>query len=138
MGAREQKQRRIQSFLALGEEEKKAAEILLGLLPRQAAFFQQQAAEKLVRALLEVEDLVAGPTHNLRTLIDLLPRDHAMREDLLRLEDLSSAATRFRYPSGSGGAPDISIAIVQDRHERLTAVQQKAMAFVAMKMKAGS
>jgi HEPN domain-containing protein len=66
--ASDHRRRRIASFLMLANEEMRAAEMLLQTLPRQSAFFQQQAAEKLVRAVLEVEGVPAGPTHNLRAL----------------------------------------------------------------------
>jgi HEPN domain-containing protein len=88
--------------LKLAHEEMKAAEMLLESLPRQSAFFQQQAAEKLLRAVLEVERISAGPTPNLRTLTDLLDADNPMKPEFLAVEEWSSAATRFRYPSGSG------------------------------------
>jgi len=77
------RRRRIAAFLQIADEEAQAAATLLGLLPRQCAFFQQQCVEKLLRAVLEAEDVPAGPTHNLRTLADLLPRDHGLRSTFL-------------------------------------------------------
>jgi HEPN domain-containing protein len=97
--AADHRQRRIATFMTLAFEELKAAEMLLGSLPRQSAFFQQQAAEKLLRAVLEIESIPAGPTHNLRTLTDLLDKGHALKPEFLAVEEWSSAATRFRYPS---------------------------------------
>jgi HEPN domain-containing protein len=124
------RRRRIATFLTLAFEEMKDAEMLLDTLPRQSAFFQQQAAEKCLRAV-EVEGVPAGPTHNLRTLADLLPADHVMKPEFLAVEEWSSAATRFRYPSGSGAAPTVSKAILSDRQGRLAALQQVVSTFIS-------
>jgi hypothetical protein len=124
------KRRRIAAFLQIAEEESRAAQTLVGVLPRQSAFFQQQGVEKLRRAVLEAADVPAGPTHNLRTLTDLLPGDHAMRPTFLGFEDFSSAATRYRYPSGSGDAPHVSLDLVKVRQERLTALRDTVLAFL--------
>jgi HEPN domain-containing protein len=117
--------------LTLANEEMKAAEMLLETLPRQSAFFQQQAAEKLLRAVLEVEGIPAGPTHNLRTLTDLLDADNAMKPEFLAVEEWSSAATRFRYPSGSGAALSIPAETLSDRQRRLLALQRVVSSFVS-------
>jgi HEPN domain-containing protein len=124
--------------MTLAFEELKAAEMLLESLPRQSAFFQQQAAEKLLRAVLEVENIPAGPTHNLRTLADLLDKDHALRPEFLAVEDWSSAATRFRYPSGSGAAPTASPAMLRDRQTRLGLLEQVVKNFVSARVKDNS
>jgi HEPN domain-containing protein len=100
--AEAQKRRRVASFLALAEEELAAARILLDKLPRQAAYFQQQCVEKLLRAVLEAEGVPVGPTHNIRQLADMLPANHELKPRFLDFETLSSAATRFRYPTASG------------------------------------
>ncbi|WP_457796778.1 HEPN domain-containing protein [Methylocystis sp. S23] len=102
MTAEAQKRRRVASFLALAEEELAAARILLDKLPRQAAYFQQQCVEKLLRAVLEAEGVPVGPTHNIRQLADMLPANHELKPRFLDFETLSSAATRFRYPTASG------------------------------------
>jgi HEPN domain-containing protein len=100
--------RRIKSFLQLAEEEFSASQLLLESNPRQAAFFQQQSVEKLIRAVIEFERIVAGPTHSLGVLTDLLGKDHAMRDRFREFDDLSSAAARFRYPSGHGSIPAVT------------------------------
>ncbi len=100
--------RRIKSFLQLAEEEFAAAQLLIQSNPRQAAFFQQRSVEKLIRAVIEFERIVAGPTHSLGVLTDLLGKDHTMRDRFRAFDDLSSAAVRFRYPSGHGSVPGIS------------------------------
>jgi HEPN domain-containing protein len=129
--AADHRRRRIATFFTLASEEMKAAEMLLETLPRQSAFFQQQAAEKLLRAVLEVEGVPAGPTHNLRTLTDLLKADHALRNEFLLVDEWSSAATRFRYPAGSGDAPSVSPIVLRGRQTKLSALQATVGAFVS-------
>jgi hypothetical protein len=124
------RRRRIAAFLQIADEEIRAAQTLAAVLPRQCAFFQQQGVEKLLRAVLEASDLPAGPTHNLRTLTDLLPPDHVMRATFLGFEEFSSAATRYRYPSGSGDAPKVPADLVQSRQERLTALRDEVIAYL--------
>lgn len=124
------KRRRIAAFLQIADEEIRAAETVAAFLPRQSAIFQQQGVEKLLRAVLEASDVPAEPTHNLCTLTDLLPADHAMRPTFLNFEEFSSAATRYRYPSGSGDAPNVPANLVKSRQERLTALRDADVAFL--------
>lgn len=131
MSAADHRRRRIETFLTLANEEMKAAEMLLDVLPRQSAFFQQQAAEKLLRAVLELEGIPVGPTHNLRTLTDLLDPKHAMKAEFLAIEEWSAAATRFRYPLGSGAVPNVSPTVLKERQARLKSLERIVAAFVA-------
>lgn len=128
--AADHKRRRIAAFLQNADEEMSAAQTLAAFLPRQCAFFQQQGVEKLLCAVLEASDVPAGPTHNLRTLTDLLPADHAMHATFLGFEEASSAATRYRYPSGSGDAPKVPADLVKSRQGRLTALRDAVVAFL--------
>lgn len=100
--------RRIASFLLLAREECDASGLLIETNPRQAAFFQQQSVEKLVRAVIEFERTVAGPTHSLGALTDLLGQTHPFFSRFKQFDELSSAAARFRYPAGYGGVPSVS------------------------------
>jgi HEPN domain-containing protein len=94
--------RRVAAFLTIGTEELRAARKLLPDLPDQSMFFLQQAAEKLLRACIEAEGKIASITHNLRTLAEVLGKDHSLYDLFVLLQDLSSAATRYRYPTSSG------------------------------------
>ena len=119
------KERRIEAFLQLAQEERAAAERLVDVLPRQAIYFVQQSAEKLVRALLEQQNISAGTSHNLRFLAGLLPEGHAMKEHLLDLDDLSPVATRFRYPSVSGRLAAITAAEVRHWLARIASLEDE-------------
>jgi HEPN domain-containing protein len=98
-----QRLRRVQSFMTLAKEEETAARKLAVDLPRQAAFFAQQSVEKLLRAVIEAEDLKAGISHNIRDLAGILPESNPLRLLFVEHDELSAAATRYRYPLGSGG-----------------------------------
>ena len=94
--------RRMYSFLLIAERELRAASLLGKELPEQAAYFLQQAIEKLIRALLEFEGIPMGVGHNLRALADQLPADHAFAGRFRQFDDLSVASTRYRYPTSEG------------------------------------
>ena len=98
--------RRIASFMTLAREELRAAAKLRDDNERQAAYFQQQAVEKAARAVLEAEDVRVGPTHNIFELAKLLPAGHPLYGEIAQFDELSSAATRYRYPGGAGRLAD--------------------------------
>ncbi|WP_442577686.1 HEPN domain-containing protein [Mesorhizobium sp. ASY16-5R] len=102
MTGEDHRRRRIFSFMTLAREELNAAAVLPKVNERQAAYFQQQAVEKLLRAVLEAEDVLTGPTHNIGDLAGRLPDGHLLEAKFVRFDGLSVAATRYRYPGGSG------------------------------------
>ncbi|MCK4458264.1 MAG: HEPN domain-containing protein, partial [Methanosarcinales archaeon] len=61
-------------------------------------FHAQQAAEKLLKALLMARNIPYRKTHDLRELIDLI-RDRGIRfpESLMEIRTLSPFAVEFRY-----------------------------------------
>ena len=97
---------RVNSFLQLAKEEWEVASEIRGKHRRQAAYFLQQCVEKLLRGVLETESVPAGPMHNIRGLADLLPKEHPLFDRFLELDELSPAATRYRYPSPRGTVAD--------------------------------
>lgn len=119
------REQRINGFLHLADEEATAAKMLLADgLPRQAVYFVQQSAEKLLRAVLEREGIPAGPTHSIAKLVELLPTPHPLRDRFLSFDDLSVASTRYRYPSQTGmlASPDVA-----ELPERLSALAELAL-----------
>jgi len=55
---------------------------------------------------LHVEGIVFPTAHHqLGALAALLPADHLWRADLMAFDELSSYATRLRYPTPGGGMP---------------------------------
>jgi HEPN domain-containing protein len=94
--------KRIRGFMQISARELRAARLLAEESPEDAMFLLQQATEKLVRAAIEAENGVAGITHNIRALTNLLPKDHELLESFKPLDDLGIAATRYRYPTSGG------------------------------------
>jgi HEPN domain-containing protein len=94
--------RRAIAFWTLAEEEFRLAQHIRTDFPRQSAYQLQQCVEKLVRAILEVENVPAGTTHNLRALGELVPATCVFAGRFAAFDDLSPAATRYRYPSSGG------------------------------------
>ena len=109
--------KRIAAFIKIALREIESARLLATQSPEDAMFHLQQSVEKLVRALIEAEMAVAGPTHNIAALADLLPTFHPLLNQLKPLYELSVAATRFRYPTSGGNVfefeGDIAAVIAQ-------------------------
>lgn len=96
---------RVGSLLALAADDLAAAETLLQRHPRQAAFLIEQAAEKLLKAVLAAEGIAHRPSHQIGALAALLPVGHRWRADLAAFDEFSSYATATRYPTAGGGMP---------------------------------
>jgi HEPN domain-containing protein len=118
----------IANHLRLVAEDAKDARMLLAVRSRNAAYHAQQAAEKLLLALLTSENLHAQrhESHQLGIMLEKLPPDHAMQADLKPLEFLTAFATTYRYPKTGGRLsppPDWSkIAAALDRIDGLIKV----------------
>ncbi len=94
--------KRILAFLQLAEEELDAARRLVDSSPRQAAYLNQQCAEKIARAALTDAGVRFGVGHNLAQMAAVLPESHPWIEIILSLDRHSPAATRYRYPTTTG------------------------------------
>ncbi|MBF0332559.1 MAG: HEPN domain-containing protein [Alphaproteobacteria bacterium] len=96
----------IESFITLAREDLAVAKLLMAAHPRHSAFHIEQAAEKLVKAVLTAED-IRFPTshHQLGALAALLPADHPWRAELMAFDEFSSYATASRYPTPGGWMP---------------------------------
>lgn len=57
--------RRVLAFRDLAAQELDAARLLTGQHGPQSAYFLQQSVEKLLRGVLEMLDVPAGPSHNI-------------------------------------------------------------------------
>lgn len=94
--------KRVMSFRDLAASELRAAEMLSQSLRGQSAYFLQQCAEKLARGVLEIEDVKVGPTHSITQLAQLMSAHPEFASRFKGLDELSPAATRYRYPGPSG------------------------------------
>jgi hypothetical protein len=124
---------RIASFLTIADDEFTGATTLINALPRQAAFLMQQTVEKLARAVLEREGIPAGPTHSIEALAGMPPRGHALRERLASFDDLSGAATRYRYPTETGALREPDMSRLPGRLADIETLRREVVAFVIRK-----
>ena len=94
-----------ETFIELARRDLAAATTLSKTDLGNAAFHLQQAAEKLAKAVLEIEGIASGITHQIGSLAAMLPADHVFRPDLAAFDRFSSFATATRYPRPGGGLP---------------------------------
>ncbi|WP_139198898.1 HEPN domain-containing protein [Xaviernesmea oryzae] len=97
----------IANHLRLAHEDLDAAEMLIRVGNRYGAYHLQQAAEKLLLALLTAEEVKAERrnVHRLDVLLDLLPEINAFKARLQPLAFLTIYATTYRYPKDAGRLP---------------------------------
>lgn len=95
----------VRSFLALAREDLQASDRLRPTHGRPAAFHLQQAAEKLVKAVLAAEGGTSPRGRHIGALAALLPEAHPWRADLMALDRLTVYATALRYPTPNGDLP---------------------------------
>ena len=61
-------------------------------------FHAQQAAEKALKAILITKSVPPPKTHNIRTLLDLLPQEVTVPEEIEDATSLTDYAVTNRYP----------------------------------------
>jgi HEPN domain len=64
-----------------------------------AAYHCQQAAEKLVKAVLVEANTAFPKTHDIAALVGLLPSGHRLKAKLHNLEKLTPYGVAYRYPA---------------------------------------
>ncbi|MFM2045188.1 MAG: hypothetical protein RLY86_3764 [Pseudomonadota bacterium] len=69
--------------------------------PVIAAYHCQQAAEKLVKAVLVGEGIAFPKSHDIGLLLDLVPPGNTLRPRLLPFERFTPLSWIYRYPSAS-------------------------------------
>jgi HEPN domain-containing protein len=97
-------------------------------VPRQAAFFIQQAAEKIGKAMLVRDGIDPARIHAIGQLAAELCNDHPLKSELMGFDRLSVYATMTRYPSPTGKLPrapdptviEVEINAVADLLDRAT------------------
>lgn len=96
----------IANMLRIAKEDLDGAALLASRSNRNAAYLCEQAAEKVIRAILTSEGKHAGIRHRLDEMVDLVPDENPMKAALREIEDLASYATAYRYPTSSGRIPE--------------------------------
>lgn len=94
--------RRIVAFLDLAAQDVEAARTLAATNNRYAAYHCQQAAEKLIKAVLLHRGLESGTEHRLDVLVDELHDGDPWKPKLRPLETYLPYATTYRYPTPGG------------------------------------
>ena len=94
-------ERTIANFLRIAEEDLQGARLLAGARNRNAAYLAQQAAEKVLRAVLTSEGTHAGVRHDLREMVAMVPDGNPTKALLRATVGLAAFATAYRYPGTS-------------------------------------
>lgn len=97
--------RRVRALLEVSAQDLLAVRLLAAAGNRNAAYLCQQAAEKLVRAVLAHRGIDATREHHISVLVGLLPAGDSWRARLEPLDRLSPFATTYRYPTPGGRVP---------------------------------
>jgi HEPN domain-containing protein len=129
--------RRVEAFLVIASEELEAARRLNAALPRRAEYFLQQAVEKLLRAILQIELIPAGVGHGLVDLAHRLPEGHMWRERFKGFDHLSAASTMYRYPTAGGRIANVSAQLVTEELGRVESLDGEVREFCAARLKSG-
>jgi HEPN domain-containing protein len=95
----------IANTLRIAREDLDGAVALAKLGNRNAAYLCEQAAEKVIRAVLTSENKHAGIRHQLDAMVDLVPDENPLKPALREIEELAAYATTFRYPTPAGRIP---------------------------------
>lgn len=98
-------EQQIAALLRIAEEDIEATELLWRSKNRNAWYLCEQAAEKVIRAVLTSEGKHGGIRHHLDEMVDLIPDENPLKEPLRQIEMLSAYATSFRYPTAGGRIP---------------------------------
>ena len=87
----------IANTLRIAREDLQGAKLLRSAHNRNSAYLCEQAAEKLIRAILTSEGKRAGIGHNLEQFVDLVPDENPLKPRLRELQRLGDYATTYRY-----------------------------------------
>lgn len=96
----------IANTLRIAREDLDGAKALAALGNRNAVYLCEQAAEKVIRAVLTSEGKHAGVRHQLDAMVDLVPDENPLKPALREIDELAAYATAYRYPTPAGRIPD--------------------------------
>jgi HEPN domain-containing protein len=96
----------IANLLRIAREDLDGALLLAPRGNRNAAYLCEQAAEKVIRAVLTSEGRHAGIRHQLDEMVNLVPDENPLKPALRDIEQLAAYATAYRYPTTVGRIPD--------------------------------
>jgi HEPN domain-containing protein len=93
------------NLLRIAREDLDGARLLNTRGNRNAIYLCEQAAEKLIRAVLTSEKIHAGVRHQLDEMVGLVPEQNPVKPRLRDLQHLSAYATSYRYTTPTGRIP---------------------------------
>jgi HEPN domain-containing protein len=92
----------VANYLRVASQDLDGARILAANNNRNAVYLCEQAAEKVMRAILTSEGKHAGIRHKLDEMVDLVPDENPLKPMLRTVEHLAAYATTYRYPTEVG------------------------------------
>jgi HEPN domain-containing protein len=95
----------IASTLKIAAEDLQGARLLRATNNRNAFYLLEQAAEKIIRAILSSEDIAGNIRHQLADFVDLIPDANPLKTKLRDIEELAIYATTYRYATSKGKVP---------------------------------
>jgi HEPN domain-containing protein len=98
-------ERVIANLLRIAREDLDGARMLNSRGNRNAIYLCEQAAEKLIRAVLTSEKTHAGVRHQLDEMVGLVPEENPIKSRLRELQHLGAYATSYRYTTPTGRIP---------------------------------
>lgn len=106
----------VQVWLAKAQDDLAAAETLLeAAMPAWlACFHAQQCVEKALKGLLVWLGLPFPKTHDIKTLVDLVPVETRPAIDRRLAAELSESAVAGRYPGTEGPSQDLARELVAE------------------------
>jgi HEPN domain-containing protein len=125
--------RRIAAFFDLADRGLKSAELLFhnGQF-EDAAYFAQQVVERVARGLLTKAGVPFGTSHNLGQMASALPERHPFKSRINGFDALSSAATKYRYPTASGWLPETpDVESLRKTLDEVSALVREAKAYAS-------
>ncbi len=112
----------IANTLRIAREDLDGAVLLASEGNRNAVYLCEQAAEKVILAVLTSEGKHGGIKHRLGEMVDLVPDENPLKPALRAIEGLSAYATSYRY-----AAPGIAAAPPRERLAALMAKVEAAL-----------
>ena len=124
----------VANLLRVASEDLDGARLLAASKNRNAIYLCEQAAEKVIRAVVTSEGQHAGIKHELADMVDLIPDENPLKPHLRKIEHLSQYATAYRYPVSSSKTkriprPPSPDELQQAIDDTATALARAAVAF---------